>query len=463
MGNWLQGLWNRRFKLTDKLPADINFFYNNNILQWDRCADNDSIKSIYETCAPLSSIIDNMADAFVNAEIGCYNARTSKKVRGEENKQWQKLIDNPNWMQDGKQFFRQLYSYRKMFGYCYVLKMRSAGFDTPSSLWVLPNWLLEIEYKEQGFYLTDKNIKRDVYLKWGNGRILLNPDDLILFTDTTNLFDNTTWLPLPRIYSKQYSITILRSILEAETTLIQNKGALGIISSDQQIQGVTKPLDDKQKKDLQAQWSQYGLDRGKWQMMFSNAAIKYTPLVFDSAQLQLKEGYLQAVKDLCDGLHYPFILTAHSDQSTYNNRKEANKDLYQDAIIPDALSISKTLEQGLGLDKLRITIECDYEHIEALQANKKETADALRSMNVACKMMWDNGLISRNTWLDMCDLEPVASPEFDKLKTELTPEELAIISTNGYGNNNNANSGLGSTGSNQSNQGNDNQNQSNNN
>jgi len=457
-GNLFNAATGRTFKITDKLPADIKFFYNNGELLWDKCNDSDSMKSVYERCAPVSSIVDSMADSFVNAEIGCYNARTNKRVRGEQNKQWQKLIDNPNWMQDGIQFFRQLYSYRKMFGYCYVLKMKAAGFDSPTSLWVLPNWLLEIEYKETGLYLTDKNINRKVYLKWNDSKILLNSEDLILFTDTTNLFNQETYLPLPRIYTKQYSLTLLISILEAETTLIQNKGALGIISSDQQAQGISIPLSKDQKSDLQAQWSQYGLSRDKWQMMFTNAGIKYTPLVFDAGQLQLKEGYLNAIKDLCDGLHYPFILTAHSDQSTYNNRKEATKDLYQEAIIPDAKSIAKTLAQGLGLDKMNITIELDYEHIEALQENKKNTSDALRSMNIACKTMWDNGIITLNRWRELADEEPETNPLFSKYKFELTPEELSILNMMGYGNNNQANGGQGSNTGNQNNQGNSNQN-----
>jgi len=443
----------KSYKLTDHISPSIQFMYNNGELVWQRNKSINDIKDIYETCAPVSSMIDNMADAFVNADFQAVNYSPVRQKKRDINYTWQAVIDNPNWMQDREQFMKQLYTYRKMFGWCYVLKMKSTGFETPSSLWVLPPWLLKIEYKESGLYLTDKNINRIVKLIWGNKEILLDKEDLILFTDTTNLYNDDNWMPLPRIFTKQYSLTLLTSILEAETTLIQNKGALGIISSDQQVQGVSKPLTKDQKEDLQSQWSKYGLSRTQWQMIFSNGAIKYTPLVFDAAQLQLKEGYLSALKDLADGLHYPFVLAAHSDQSTYNNVTSAEKALYQNAIIPDAKSIMRTLTQGL-IPVNNVRFEASYEHIQSFQESKKDEADARKVMNEALKIEWDNGLITKNMWLEELEEERVPNPLFDKYKFELTPEELGIINT-GYGNNQNQ-SGQGGNSGNQNNQGNSN-------
>ena len=459
MSNWFRDRLNTWFgtptKLTD--ANGMQFFIKDGIIQWESCDSATQLKDIYETCAPVSSIIDSMSDAFVNGEIQAYNVSAVRKKQRDINKEWQALLDNPNWLQDGSQFFKQIYAYRKMFGYCYVIKMKAAGFDKPTSLWCLPPWLLTIEYHESGLYLTDRKLNRTVKLKWGGKDIVLNSDDLILFTDTTNVFNQTNWLPLPRIYTKQYSLTLIKSILEAETTLIQNKGALGIISSAQQAQGITIPLSKEHKDDLQTQWSQYGLQRNKWQMMFSNANIAYTPLVFDSNQLQLKEGYLNAIKDICDGLNYPFQLSAHSDQSTYNNVVSADKRLYQNAIIPDAKSIFKTLEQGLIPNDINVRIDVYYDHIAALQENKKDEADARRSMNMALKIEWDNGLITKNMWLEELGEDMVTgNPLFDKYKFELTPEELGIINT-GNGNNQ-TNGGQGSNSGNQINQGNGNQN-----
>lgn len=418
---------NTTFGLTDKVSPNIKFFYNNGILQWERCNNSDGLKNVYSHCAPVSSVIDNMADAFINGEIQALNARTENKVRGI-NKDWQKLIDTPNWLQDQSQFFKQLYTYRKVFGWCVVLKMKAVGFDKPSSLWVIPNWLLKVEHDKNATFTSKQ--PRKFTLCFNGKETPLDNEDLMLFTDVTNLYDEQTWLPLPRIYTKQYSLTLLISILEAETTLIQNKGAIGIISDGgSKIDGISTPMMPGQKEDLQEQWGKYGLTREKWQMIFTNANINYTPLVFDAAQLELKAGYLSAYKDVTDGLHYPFVLTAHSDQSTYNNVVSAEKSLYNNAILPDAKSIFKAFDKQLFKPEDNVTLWADYSKIDCLQENKKYKAEARRILNQALLTEWNNGLITRNMWLEALEEDIVERDEFKKYKWELTPEQLGIINT----------------------------------
>ena len=94
-----------------------------------------------------------------------------------------------------------------------------------------------------------------------------------------------------------------------------------------------------------------------------------------------------------------------------------------------------------------------YEQLEEWDRRRQE-ADARKVMNEALKIEWDNGLITKNMWLEELEEERVPNPLFDKYKFELTPEELGIINT-GYGNNQNQ-SGQGGNSGNQNNQGNSN-------
>ena len=63
----------KSYKLTDHISPSIQFMYNNGELVWQRNKSINDIKDIYETCAPVSSMIDNMADAFVNADFQAVN------------------------------------------------------------------------------------------------------------------------------------------------------------------------------------------------------------------------------------------------------------------------------------------------------------------------------------------------------------------------------------------------------
>lgn len=448
MANWFGKNWKWNFWAKDPepfMPIEANryleFLLNNGSIDWDDCYTVEGQKLVYEKCSPVASMIDNMADAFVNCNI---EALTDRK-NGTVNKEWQKLLDRPNNYQDQQQFFKQLYTYRKMFGWCYVMKVKAVGFDIPSSLWILPPWLLEVRYEQKGVkFLADKSQKRQVYLKWAQKSTLLDNDDLILFTDVTNLFNEQTWLPLPRIYSKKSSMTLVMSILEAKLTLIQKKGAIGVISNDQpNAGGIPIPMSPEQKRDLQQQWEgKYGLTREQHQMIFTNSRVSYTPLIFDAAQLQLEANYLSAIKDISEGLHYPMALSAHSDQSTYNNILWAQKMLYQDAIIPDAISIFKTLERGLNMQG--VVIWNDYQHVDAMQVGAKDKADARRALMQSLTLEWNMNIITRNMMLDKLNEDQVNDPLFNKYKYQLTPEEQGIIMQN----NEQGKSGQGSTGGN---------------
>lgn len=428
---------NDTFKLSDPYGyanSSLKQFILNNEIVWTRTNTIYNLKKAYEKCSPLGSILDNYCDTYANGKIHAYNTKvdgTAKNI----NKDWEALLNKPNWLQDQSQFFRQLALYRKLFGWCYVLKNKPRGLNIPTSMWVLPNWLLDIEYTDKGNgYLLAKDRKniRKITLCIPDGtNVELDHKDLILFTDNTNTFDEETWLPNSRVCRLEYQVSLITSILEAETTLIQNKGAIGIVSGGSEVQGMNVPMTEESKELLQAEFqNKYGLTRKQWQIIFSREQITYTPLVFNAADLQLKETLLDAIKMLSEGMHYPFVLTAFSDQSTYNNLPEAEKRLYQDLIIPDAESIADTLAHGLGAVDAGVTFIDDFSHIEVLQDSMKEKGDGLRAMSSACKLLFDNNIITWNMWLEKIGEPKVTNPLYDKYKREMTPEELGIIDMN---------------------------------
>lgn len=428
---------NDTFKLSDPLGyanSSIKQFFINNEVVWTRTNTISNLKRAYERCSPLGSILDNICDTYANGKIHAYNTKADGTPRNI-NIDWEALLLNPNWLQDQSQFFRQLALYRKLFGWCYVIKNKPKSLNIPTSMWVLPNWLLDIEYMERSnayMFAKDRKNIRKISLCLPDGyKKELDPNDLILFTDNTNTFDEDTWLPRSRVSRLEYPITLTTAILEAETTLIQNKGAIGIVSGGQEINGMQVPMTDDAKEELQLEFrTKYGLTREQWQLIFSREQITYTPIVFNSADLQLKETLLDAIKQISEGLHYPFILTAFSDQSTYNNIPAAEKRLYQDLIIPDAESIADTLAKGLGANDAGVTFIDDFRHIEVLQDSLKDKGDGLRAMSAACKLLFDNNLITWNMWLEKIGEPKLSNELYNKYKREMTPEELGIIDMN---------------------------------
>lgn len=441
--------WNFRFSLTDsqaniaqKVRAQgIDFFQYGNDIKYISLENSGELKEAYEKCAPLSNIISSLGKVFSDAEIQVINSNTDKFVRGQY-KDWEKLLRQPNPIQNQQQFFKQLYIYNKVNGFCFVMKnygsnMEGTGYP-PSSMYVLPYWLTEIDlpYKNYNDLELD-DILDNVWLTANNGdkRIKIPKENLMLIKDTTGDLDDRYYLPISKVALNQYPISTIVSAAEADITLIQNKGAIGILSNKAQDDAGHQPMEESEKEAIQQQFSKYGLTRSQWQMIITNANIDYTPMAFNVRDLMLHETYAKGIKDLCDAFGYPYELLSHSERKNLSNVNSFDKILYQNTIIPEGNDIAMQMEMGLGLNKLStpLIINFDYSHIQALQKSDEEKGKGRKALNEAYKMEWENGLITRNMWLEGIGEEPVQMEEFNKYKWELAAEMQQNIIDNAQG------------------------------
>lgn len=394
----------------------IKFFIENGQIVW-RNTDGGSgtLKELYEQCSPLASVIQSMANAYVNGKIEVLNPNNDKFVRGQY-KDWQKLLDKPNWLQTGIEFRKQLYTYKKLNGFCFVLKIYPSGFrDRPAQLWVLPPWFVEIE-PLQGkplYSISREELLQKVYICYGGIRQQLDPRDLILFTDSSEALNVNTLLPTSRLCTLEYPITKLLSAEESNVGLIQQRGAMGIFSNEgKDAVGQSTPIDQKEREDIQRDFANYGSFRGQFKFIITDAALKYQSVTYPIKDMLLNESKLDAYKDICDRFGYPFPLTAHSDQSTYNNVRTASYLLYQDTIIPESLIEEQQWTYGLNPDEIKIAI--NYKNVAALQLTAKEKYEAQSVQLDAAQKAYNLGLVTRNDILVGMERDTIDLPEFNQ-------------------------------------------------
>lgn len=435
------GRWNNAVPLSEQffpIQPNIQFYTQNGQIVWADASGVNNVRKLFETCAPLSAIILRMAEAFSTGKLEVLNARSGNYVRGRY-KEWEMLLDNPNPLQSRAQFMMQLYMYMKLNGYCYGLKMYPEGLeDRPTKLWILPPWCVEVDPIDKPFYnVTREDRLNNVYFIANGKRARLNSKYLMLFTDNTNDFDVTTWLPKSRVLLNQYPISTLLSSVEAEITMIQRKGALGILSNTSNDTIGLQPLNPEDKRQLQEDYSRYGLSRGQYQVIITNASLQWQSMTFPTRDLMLHESYVKAVKDLCDGFGYYFELLAHSDRKNLSNVQSFDRMLYQNTIVPQADDIAEQLNRNIGTTDENIKIQFDYSHVPALQQSEKDKGEGRYQLNRALKMEWDAGTITRNMWLERLGEDTVNRDEFNRYKWELTPEQLGVLNIGGNENANN--------------------------
>lgn len=377
--------------------------------------NNNDYREILNKCSLLASVIYNRADAFAMGDVQVLSASTGNDVRGA-NKDWLKLIERPNFMQTKTEFLKQLHVYLDVMGWCYAMPIYPAGFtDRPSAIWLLPPWAMSVQAIQKPFYsFTSGDQVRKVYFNYAGQRVELNEQELILFTDSNSPICEYTMLPEGRVKSLEYPITKLISAEEAGVSMIQKRGPIGILGSDSKDAIGSMPIKPEEKKAIQEDFGKYGLSRSQWQIIVSNAAVRWNPIGFDFNQLGLSESYLQAAKDVCERYNYPFILASHSDQTTYNNIPIADRRLFQNGIMPTAAVIFEQLNAGLKTTDNNVKIAIDYSKVPALQATEKDKADALVSQNNAMQALYQRNLVTKNQWLEYIGWNKVADPEFDK-------------------------------------------------
>lgn len=382
-------------------------------------------------CAPLATVIGRMADAFVAGKFEVLNRNTEKYVRGKY-KEWERLLQKPNKVQTRKHFFKQLYTEVKTVGRCFIMPIFPVGFEDegrPSSMWIIPNQNIELERINFDVtpmsYQNIADIYRAYFISDGQGvRTELDLRKLIVIYDSTPI-SPITFLPQSRLIPLRYPISNLIASYEARCTLIQKRGALGILSNTAGKDGLgTIPIMQEEKDEVQSQFAaNYGLTRGQGQVIITTAALSWQQMSMNTKDLMLHEEHLSDVKDICAAFGYPFPLSSHSDQSTYANMDSADTILYQNSIIPDAEDyIEEQLNEGLKTYENNIIIQMSYEDIPAMQQSEKEKGEGRKAMNEALEIQWNNSIITRNQWLEELGEDTVNDPEFDKYKYQIDKE-----------------------------------------
>lgn len=376
----------------------------------------------YNFCSPLKAIIGKRAKAFNNGKIELIKDTNGNYAKGQYPDEIKKLLNKPNALQSGKQFFSQQNTYIDIFGYCPVLKVKPVGFDEPSSLWNIPPYLID-ELRFTGKWLKQRSIK-DIYSKltitWeGESKELDLNDVYFVYDDGIGTeFDTNLTIPDSRLVGLEYPVSNIIAAYKSRNTLITKRGAIGILTNDSKDQAGVIPLPKGEKDNLQIDFSQYGLTGQPKQVIISEAALKWQQMGFATKDLLLFEEIEDDISRLCDSYGYPVELISSTKQTSYENKRQAKKSFYRDTIMPEADSRMEQNSRGIIPEDKAISIVINYNDVDVIQEEQKEKSEALRALNEALQIEYDQGLITKNMWLIELGRDTVDLPEFNEYKKQ---------------------------------------------
>ena len=179
--------------------------------------------------------------------------------------------------------------------------------------------------------------------------------------------------PVNRIDTLKYPLTNIMSQYSKRNVLLENIGAIGILSSRKSDLGGSLPMDAEEREEIQRDW----LKRQKDKLVITEADVQWTPMSFPTKDLMLFEELTEDKMAIIDAYGLSYYLFSQSKGATFSNVKEGMKMTYQDTIIPETEQMYATLSHQLGLTEEGLLLVPDFSHVAVLQDDKNAEASAM--------------------------------------------------------------------------------------
>jgi hypothetical protein len=201
------------------------------------------------------------------------------------------------------------------------------------------------------------------------------------------------------------AISNIRGAMGYRNVLINERGAIGLLSNESKDSDGGIPLTNEERKRLEDQMiKDYGIQDGKSKVIMTSSSLKWTPFVYPTKDLMLFEEVNADFQKIIDVYGMKKELFSEDKSSTFSNLLEAKRMTYQDAIIPYSEDFTYNLTQFLGLDIKGEWLSLDYSHIEALQENEKSKAETMKIKANAYNVLSQDPTFDKNKLKEMLGL-----------------------------------------------------------
>lgn len=425
--NRIRNIWNLGGSIG---PDDI--FHRFQFMEWtgDGCGDNgfhvdldecSGIDDAYRRCSTLRTIANRIASAHNNGKWWLVDAKDNDVLN--KYKGIKQLLRKPNPIQTWGEFMSQLDVYRQLYGEVFVYAVVPVGYSVQdaSALWAINPKHIDIEITGKLYMQSNlDDIVLTYFLNVAGIRSELEKEHLLCIKDTNqNIRMNPSDIRgKSRLLGLENSIRNVIQAEEAVYALNKDRGAMGILTNETKDSVGNLPVTPEEKERLQKEYnSSYGLRAKQRKIIITDAALKWQQMSFNVEQLKLFEGMDFNIQRISDALDYPYELLSSGKGTTYANKLEAKKLLYQDTIIPISKLYAEKFTEFFGLDRASFFV--DFSDVDCLRESEAEKADMLYKQNQAMKIAFDAKVISAAEWRLAIGMdENIYKPDNDDTTTQ---------------------------------------------
>lgn len=212
-------------------------------------------------------------------------------------------------------------------------------------------------------------------------------DDMVYLTtdDGMNLVK-----PTSRIETLKYPLSNIKASYHKRNVLLENIGAIGILSAQQNDMGGAIPMTPEEKNDIRRDW----YNRQKDELIITEANVNWQPMSYPTKDLLLFEELTEDKLAIIDAFGMNYNLFSSTNGSTYSNVKDSIRMVYTDTIIPETQSMYDSIIKQFGLDAEGYRLEAEFNHLPVLQHDEERSANIFKLRTDAVEKIINMGLIS---------------------------------------------------------------------
>lgn len=352
-----------------------------------------------------------------------------------------KMLVKPNAFESWYRTLWKHYAYKLVTGNSYIKAAMSDSFAGARTLWkwcdryvTLEEPCVSIEYKQPMgdiYGVSDiEDVVKCYYHNFGqSSRKPINPHCVFHdVDDTLGFYQGDPLKAKSRLLSVLKAISNLIAVYEARNVIYVKRGGLGWLVSEANDEAGTRALSPKEKKQiLEEADKMYGFGEGKYPYGISDVKLSFVRTNLSISDLQPFDETLADAVVIAGAYGIPPVLIPRKDQSTYSNQANAEKAVYSSVIIPLVKRFCEEFTQFLGLSQDGLYLDADFSDVDCLQTGKKEEQEVHSSITDRCKIEFESGLITLNDWRSQQGYDRVDAPLYDKLVTEMTPEDIERV------------------------------------
>jgi len=196
--------------------------------------------------------------------------------------------------------------------------------------------------------------------------------------------------PVSRIDTLKYPLSNIRAQYHKRNVLLENIGAIGILSAQQNDLGGAIPMTPEEKNTIQRDWYK----RQKDELIITEAQVNWQPMSFPTKDLMLFEELSADKLAIIDTYGMNANIFSSDKGSTFDNVRESIKMVYQDTIIPETQAMYDALMHQFGLDKEGYYLTADFSHLPILQDDEQMKATAIKTQAEGYSILVREGILT---------------------------------------------------------------------